>query len=219
MLPSLVSTDPPFIIRTVHPSDYEALKQISVQTAAEQNPLTTAINNPEFISDVLISGYLELEPELFYVVETEGQVVGYLTGSDDSNGFARRYMGAIFPRIALNFFKFGIFKNIAVLDYLLRAGLQATKNSGKRNKAVKDFPAHFHINLLPDYRRYGWGGQLVEIFLNELRSRKVKGVHLATISDAGKNFFKKSGFDLTLALPSTVFPDRKTELWIMTKKI
>lgn len=47
------------------------------------------------------------------------------------------------------------------------------------------FPAHLHIDLLPEFQGKGFGRQLIETYLNKLREQSVKGVHL--IMD-GQNF-------------------------------
>ena len=58
-----------------------------------------------------------------------------------------------------------------------------------------DYPAHLHINFSSDCRGKGLGSVLVEHYLYECKSNKVKGVHLITSQDAKNvSFYRKLGF-------------------------
>jgi hypothetical protein len=57
-------------------------------------------------------------------------------------------------------------------------------------------------------------------FLDLLKQKGVHGVHLATSTESGKNFFLKCGFErvLMVSSPDSTVENPK-ELWIMTKKV
>jgi ribosomal protein S18 acetylase RimI-like enzyme len=61
---------------------------------------------------------------------------------------------------------------------------------------IGEYPAHLHIDLLPEAQGKGWGRALIDALLAALRNRKVPGLHLGV---GGANtgaiaFYKKLGF-------------------------
>ena len=57
------------------------------------------------------------------------------------------------------------------------------------------FPAHLHVNLRPEFRGQGVGGNLIERFAHEARSAGAPGLHVVT-SRAARNvaFYARKGF-------------------------
>jgi GNAT superfamily N-acetyltransferase len=69
------------------------------------------------------------------------------------------------------------------------------------------YPAHLHINLLPEYQRRGLGRRLMWTFLDALHRRGVPAVHLAyaKVNIPGRQFYKRLGFEpLDVADPDPV---------------
>lgn len=61
------------------------------------------------------------------------------------------------------------------------------------------YPAHFHINTHPDKRGMGIGSYMLNRFVETLRERGVRGVHLVTSPDAeNRAFYQKNGFTFEL---------------------
>ncbi|MBR3588743.1 MAG: GNAT family N-acetyltransferase [Clostridia bacterium] len=62
----------------------------------------------------------------------------------------------------------------------------------------KNYPAHMHIDILPEYQRLGLGHKLVDALCENLRAKGVKGVCLTMWSgnEKGGSFYKKYGFTL-----------------------
>jgi GNAT superfamily N-acetyltransferase len=61
---------------------------------------------------------------------------------------------------------------------------------------LNNYPAHLHINLLPDYQRKGYGTKLMNVFLGFMSEEGVKGVHLGMVADNvnAEQFYYRSGF-------------------------
>lgn len=59
------------------------------------------------------------------------------------------------------------------------------------------WPAHFHVDLLPEMQRQGWGRKMVETMLSALRGEGAKGVHLGMEAGNGgaEKFYKAMGFE------------------------
>jgi GNAT superfamily N-acetyltransferase len=57
------------------------------------------------------------------------------------------------------------------------------------------YPAHIHVNLAPDYRNRGIGGQLIDAFAADAARAGAKGMHVVT-GAASRNvrFYARNGF-------------------------
>ena len=67
------------------------------------------------------------------------------------------------------------------------------------------YPAHLHIDVLPDYQRRGYGRRLIETLLDALGRAGAGGVHLGvgTANVGAQEFYKRVGFDLVPAASPT----------------
>lgn len=60
---------------------------------------------------------------------------------------------------------------------------------------TRRFPAHLHVNLLPDARGAGIGGQLVARFVSDAANAGAPGVHVVTSRGARNvGFYARNGF-------------------------
>ena len=62
---------------------------------------------------------------------------------------------------------------------------------------AEHYPAHLHINVLPEAQSGGWGRRLIETELDALRRAGVRGVHLGVspTNERAKGFYAHLGFD------------------------
>jgi GNAT superfamily N-acetyltransferase len=60
------------------------------------------------------------------------------------------------------------------------------------------WPAHLHVDLLPECRGAGVGSRLVGDWLTSLRQREVPGCHLQTLAEntSAVTFFESMGFEI-----------------------
>ena len=58
------------------------------------------------------------------------------------------------------------------------------------------YPAHLHINLLPEYQGKGFGTLMINSLLDELKEKKVKSIMLlADAENTGAiRFYERNGF-------------------------
>ena len=63
---------------------------------------------------------------------------------------------------------------------------------------LHQYPAHLHIDILPEYQRKGHGTALIDAFLEVIESKGVKGVHLDMVRDnvTARAFYEKIGFQI-----------------------
>lgn len=68
----------------------------------------------------------------------------------------------------------------------------------RRNpKLLEEYPAHLHVDILPECQRQGWGRKLMDVLVEELRRRGVRGVHLGMAGSnvAAGRFYEALGFE------------------------
>jgi len=71
-----------------------------------------------------------------------------------------------------------------------------------------EYPAHLHINVLPEFQHSGIGTQLIRHFEDHLRCLGIRGVHLETSSRNHKAipFYLKQGYAIVKEAPITSHP-------------
>ena len=79
----------------------------------------------------------------------------------------------------------------------------ARHNAHDSGRFNVDYPAHLHINVLPEYQRLGIGGRLMSLFMEDMEARGVAGVHLGTSNRNAKAlpFYRKQGFEVLAEAP------------------
>ena len=63
---------------------------------------------------------------------------------------------------------------------------------------AKKYPAHLHIDILPEAQHQGYGAKLMDVLMDYLAEKGVKGVHLGVGGDnaGGIRFYEKYGFTM-----------------------
>lgn len=150
----------------------------------------------EILSDALTFYYTDYEPESIFVAEYGSNIIGYLIGCKDTRRYYQIWRIKILPKIIAKTILRGTVFNIKTLRFMYHSIISCIRRDFKRPDIYKKYPAYFHINIDKDYRDIGIGTRLVGYFLEYLKNRQVKGVHVVTISEKAKEFFKKNGFDL-----------------------
>ena len=72
---------------------------------------------------------------------------------------------------------------------------------------LEDYPAHLHIDLLPQLQGKGLGKKLMSEFIDKLKLKGSMGLHLSVGEKNIKaiNFYEKSGFSHLVSKSSAVF--------------
>ncbi len=188
--------DPAFIIRKYEQKDRAAVREIACLTALMGEPSAVFFDDDEILADALTLYFTDHEPESCWVVECEKKVVGYLLGAVDAERSRKITAQKIVFALVMKALRRGTifrWKNIRFFFHVL---LSALKGELKAPVFLKDYPATLHINILKGYRGTGRGSALIQTALGYLRSKAVKGVHFATMSDQAGQFYSKLGFQL-----------------------
>lgn len=126
-----------------------------------------------------------LEPEYCFVVDNgEGRAVGYIIGTPDTANFVRKNGETFIPYlIAEGIHPLGPDEpcgwNVN-LPNTLRSIMHPRSDLLHEDEPdlLRDYPAHIHIDVLPDYQRRGFGRKLIETFNATVKKEGAKGVHL-----------------------------------------
>lgn len=179
-------------IRPYRSQDREAVRHICCETADAGKPVEGFFRDRDFIADVVTRYYTDFTPKLTQVVEKDGQVVGYLTGCLDTRRQMRVTVWKILPGALVR----AICRGVLLQRETWRMLAAACRNGLPSGVALDEYPAHLHINLLPEARRNGIGARLVEEFFACARKAGIVGVHVSVRGDneAGRQFFEEMGF-------------------------
>jgi ribosomal protein S18 acetylase RimI-like enzyme len=179
-------------MRPFRPGDEAALADICLRTADAGGDATGVFDDDRIWAEVFVLPYVARHPDLAFVVETDaGDVVGYVVATDDTHAFEDWFheewwpvRGARWPRPEIESSRQD---GTLVYAYGRRGGAEPYGDA---------YPAHLHIDLLPEAQGQGWGRRLIESVIDALRARGVEGLHLATAveNNGAIAFYHRLGF-------------------------
>ena len=149
-----------------------------------EGPCRSSKKARNFILTVYCDYYIENEPENCFVAADENdKAVGYVICAEDFDVFKKRF--------AENYYS-----KISKWDFKRRKS--ALKSIVPHEKYKEEYPAHLHIDVLPEYHRMGIGHKMTDALLEHLKKKGVKGVMLTTWikNEKGRGFYDKYGFTL-----------------------
>jgi ribosomal protein S18 acetylase RimI-like enzyme len=176
-------------IRAYRPSDLDAIYDICVRTAAAGGDARGRHTSDLMLGDVWAVPYVIREPEHAHVLDDgTGAAVGYILGTADTTAFVEWYRETWLPETADRF----------ASDDPRDAELIAVHRNPDRmiRPEFAGYPAHLHIDLLPDWQGKGHGRGLMAAFVDGLRAAGVTGVHLGMAADnhGAYAFYRRLGF-------------------------
>ena len=178
-------------IRRFRPGDEPALAEICVRTADAGKDATGLFRDDMLWADNFVLPYVARHPECAFVVETDhGRVAGYIVAAPDSDDFYRWFAESWWPSVRDRYPLEGAGERERdIIAY------GATRAPGQERHA-SEYPAHLHIDLLPELQGQGFGRRLIDALLAALQEQGVPGVHLAASADnAGAvAFYPRVGF-------------------------
>lgn len=188
-------------IRPAEASDLEALAQVAYQTGFFGNSAAVYFPSLPLFGDLWIKPYLNGIGACNFVAELEGRIVGYIIGAPNVRAYQRYFLLAapdILWKILTRRYP-GFLKSVG---YLLRAAFYRS-----RQAPLAQYPAHLHINLLPQARGLGFGRKLLEAHLDCLRAKGIPGVQLSATGENGAalGLYQKLGFK--------VYAEWESPLW------
>ncbi|MCM2425209.1 GNAT family N-acetyltransferase [Streptomyces sp. RKAG337] len=182
------------MIRPYRPADLPALYDICVRTGQEGEDARPYYPDHDLLGTIFAAPYARLEPELTFVVDDgQGTAVGYILGTADTAAFVKRFRGEWLPEVADRYPALTgpvpTTPHETMVDLLHRPERMLVPE-------LAPYPAHLHIDLLPEHQGAGHGRALMETFLGALAAAGVGSVHLgmATANVRARYFYDRMGF-------------------------
>lgn len=180
------------IVRSWRPRDAEAVHRICVATGDAGESVRPILSDPDLVAYVFADPYLLLQPEMAFVAEDEGVVVGYVVAALDSEEFYARWQLEWSPRFGASH-PASRWTDARNGDSQLRAFLHRPRLMLPCD--LDRYPSHLHINLLAAARRRGVGRALLYTVFHELARAGSPGVQLGVraTNGAAHAFYRATG--------------------------
>lgn len=184
------------IIRPYAPADLEIVYEICLKTGDAGQDATHLYHDPKVLGHMFAGPYVTLEPELAFVLEDEMGVCGYVLGVLDTERFHQQLAQQWLPPLQAQYPDPQGDPENWTRDEKAYHNLHHPKLD--LPPALKPYPSHLHIDLLPRAQGQGHGRQLMQTLLQALRERGSVGVHLGLgkTNIRALRFYQKIGFRL-----------------------
>lgn len=183
-------------VRPYRGGDLPALEDVCVRTAHAGQDSRPVYTDPGVLPAVFATPYVRFEPESAFVLDDgSGRAVGYVLGTADTAGFVARFRAEWLPLVAGRYPEPGEPRQAPGSPDEEMARLLHEPERMLVPEAA-GYPAHLHIDLLPEWQGRGFGRVLMERFLGALAGRGVPAVHLcmATANTPARAFYDRLGF-------------------------
>ncbi len=119
----------------------------------------------------------------FVAVDENDRAIGYVLCAENYDNYKKIFKEEYVTRFKKHEF---LFKKTALISTLIQSEYK------------DEYPAHMHIDILPEYQRMGLGHKLMDSLCRNLKEKGIKGVCLTMWSGnkKGGSFYKKYGFTL-----------------------
>lgn len=171
---------PELVIRPAEFGDLDAMYAICLQTGDAGADATGRYGDGDLLGHVYVGPYVMMESGFGFVLTSSGPdgsaVVGYALGAADTLAFDAECEDAWWPALRRRYPRPEGTEPGHADDAALIA-LIHTPSVTDAELAAR-YPAHLHIDLLPEAQGVGAGRRLIEAVEVELRRRGASGVHL-----------------------------------------
>ena len=162
-------------IRSWRPHDAAAVRRICLATGDGGDPVHPIMRDPDLFAHVFTDPYLLLQPELAFVAESGGTVLGYVVAALDSEEFYARWQLEWSPRFGATH-PASSRPDPRDADSQLRAYLHRPRLLLPED--LDGYPSHLHINLVAGARGRGGGRRLLDAAFHALARAGSPGVQL-----------------------------------------
>ena len=163
-------------LRQATAADRPALALICLRTGDAGADATAREDDPALMGQIYAAPYQALEPELAFLVEGPSGAAGYLLGAADTQAFNARLADRWYPDLRRRVADPGPDPSRwHGSDWARHAVHHADLDLPS---ALHPYPAHGHIDLLPEARGRGIGRRAMRFLEEALTERGAPGMHL-----------------------------------------
>ncbi len=175
-------------IRPATTADEQQIARICLLTGADGGDAAGRFSDDTALADVFALPYLHGPSCFAWVVDVGGTARGYVVAAADTPAFQQWFSNEWWPER----------EPLHAVTTEDDAWLMPEAADPKRclSAAVEEYPAHLHIDLLPELQGAGWGRRLIDTLMAQLAEQGIDGVHLV-VPSANKSalaFYPKVGF-------------------------
>jgi len=168
---------------------------VCIRTADAGADARGILTDDEIWPEVFLRPYLARHPDYAFVVDVDGEPVGYLVCAPDTRSFEDWFSTSWWPERRSRWAP-----DVDAGDPRAERTAGILRYAAARRAGAEPYgdayPAHLHIDLLPQAQGQGWGRRLIDALIETLRERGVSGVHL--VADAANTsalaFYDRLGF-------------------------
>lgn len=166
------------------------LYRICLETGDNGGDATGTIDS-KILGHIFAAPYAYFEPKHCHLLCLEGRVCGYILGTSNSIRFKYSCEKHWWPQLRKEY------PLPEILDGSTETKMITMIHEGLNCPyVVNQYPAHLHIDLLPQAQGKGFGYKLIEKFCQGLINQGIQGVHLGVgrANTRACLFYQKCGF-------------------------
>jgi GNAT superfamily N-acetyltransferase len=188
-------------IRRAVKADIPYFYEICLKTGDAGNDATALFYDPHLIGQYFAAPYMQFHGGICFVAESGHLPQGYIIAAPDTLEYKRWMEDEWLPPLRARY-------PMPVPHEMIRSETEKWiydkifenhSSVDEEDMALyREYPAHLHIDLLPNLRGKGMGRALMHCLFDELSKRNARGVHFQVgIKNRGAiDFYKKLGFSV-----------------------
>lgn len=182
-------------LRQAEASDHAAMEMVCLKTGDSGADATAREDDPRLLGLIYAVPYQVFAPQYAFVIEGPNGVCGYVLGALDSAAYYDWAAREWFPKVAATLADPGPDKAkwTKGSDW---ARYEIHHPEFTYPEALHPYPAHGHIDLLPEVQGKGFGRRALEHVMAALRRDGARGMHLG-VSPRNRGalaFYERLGF-------------------------
>ena len=181
------------VIRPYRDSDRADCFEVCVRTANLGGDASGMYSSDALMADLFFAPYADLDPQLAFVVDAGDRVVGYVVATANTRDYVTRYRAELLPRFAAMYPRQP--PGSTGDSFMIDLGHNPER---LLLPVVDEYPAHLHIDILPEWQGRGLGRRLMDTERAALASRGVAALHLTMVDEnlGARSFYDRLGFRL-----------------------
>lgn len=178
-------------LRVASPNDEAGIAHVCLMTADSGKDASALYSRADLPALIWATPYLQYSPQNCFVVVQNENVVGFIVATPNTRRFEQWQRINWWPKVET---KLKDFRPQTERDHAAPSAIQSMKQPAP--EYADQYPAHLHINLLPEVQGTGYGRRLMMSALDKLKVERVSGVHLG-VAEQNTNaigFYNALGF-------------------------